>query len=165
MPNQRDTDIGLGRTSRLADNFTIQEFAVTMHTAFRPGLLECAWEHWVDLKLLATMLQHIRDHFCAPVVIHSGIRSAALNEHLRSIGVPASATSQHMLGQAADFHVRGVDLKEVFDWVRLESGLKFGQLILENDPPAWIHLSTVGSIKRTQHAMTWSRLNGYVTVK
>ena len=160
MPNQRDTDIGLGRTSRLADNFTIQEFAVTMHTAFRPGLLECAWEHWVDLKLLATMLQHIRDHFCAPVVIHSGIRSEALNAHLRAVGLPASRTSQHMLGQAADFHVSGVPLVEVFDFIR-GSDLKWGQLILEGDPPAWIHLSTVGQLERTQQVLTWSRSGGY----
>jgi zinc D-Ala-D-Ala carboxypeptidase len=159
--SQHDTDLGMGRTSRLEANFTIQEFAVTRNVEYRAGLLEAAWEHWTDLKLLATMLQHIRDHFCAPVVVHSGIRSEALNEHLRAMGHPASRTSQHMLGQAADFHVHGVGLVEVFDWIRNESGLKWGQLILEGDPPGWIHLSTVGNLERTQQVLTWSRKGGY----
>ena len=151
---------------QLEPNFTLSEFAVTNHADYRPGLLDSARAHWSPLKRVATMLQAVRDHYGAPVVIHSGIRTPELNAYLRHLGHPASSASQHMLGEAADFHVQGEDLREVFDWIRLESGLKFGQLILEGEPPGWIHLSLVGSrpAERCQQAMTWSQAGGYARV-
>jgi len=88
------------------------------------------------LRALAmTMLEPVREHFNAPVVVHSAYRSPALNKI-----VGGQPSSQHLLGEAADFHVVGVGLEAVFDWVRLDSGLLFGQVILEGRPD-WIHLS------------------------
>ncbi|MBC8425121.1 hypothetical protein H8E07_13440 [bacterium] len=156
MSSQRDTDLDLGRTSRLEPNFTIEELAYTGHTEFAKQNLAFAWEHWSELKRVATMLQHIRDHFGKPVHVHSGIRCPALNDH-----IGGSPSSQHMRGEAADFHVQGVEFVDVFDWIRNESGLKWGQIILEGDPPSWIHMSLVGQLERTQQVLTWKPGEGY----
>lgn len=89
---------------------------------------------------LAQMLQIIRDQFASPLIVHSGYRCLELN---RAIG--GALHSQHMRFEAADFHVTGFSLRDVFDWIR-GSGIAFGQLILEGyDPPkgqsSWVHLS------------------------
>ena len=57
---------------------------------------------------LVQLLQNIRDHFGAPVVITSGYRTAAHNA-----AVGGSKSSQHLLGRAADFYVEGVDVATV----------------------------------------------------
>ena len=57
---------------------------------------------------LVQLLQSIRDHFGAPVVITSGYRTAAHNA-----AVGGSKSSQHLLGRAADFYVEGVDVATV----------------------------------------------------
>lgn len=88
-------------------------------------------------KLCETLLEPLRAHFGKPVVIHSGYRCPDLNA-----AIGGSSTSQHPKGEAADFHVVGVSLQEVFDWIRKESGLPFGQVILEGKIPLWVHLST-----------------------
>jgi len=156
MTSPTESDMSLGRPSRLEPNFTIEELAYTGHTEFAKQNLAFAWEHRSELKRVATMLQHIRDHFGQPVFVHSGIRCPELNAH-----IGGSPTSQHMKGEAVDFHVQGVELVDVFDWIRNENGLKWGQLILEGDPPSWIHLSLVGSLKRTQQVLTWKPGEGY----
>ena len=57
---------------------------------------------------LVQLLQSIRDHFGAPVIITSGYRTAAHNA-----AVGGSKSSQHLLGRAADFYVEGVDVATV----------------------------------------------------
>lgn len=96
------------------------------------------------LVQVATLLEAVRAHFGAPVIVHSGYRSPAVNAAIGG----ASKTSQHMLGEAADFHVEGVDLEAVWRWIGWDSGLAFGQVILEGhrpDRPSWVHLSIPGS--------------------
>ena len=58
---------------------------------------------FVDSELVQ-VLQAIRDHFGAPVVITSGYRTAA---HNRAVG--GSRSSQHLLGRAADIQVQDTD--------------------------------------------------------
>ena len=62
---------------------------------------------FVDRELVQ-VLQAIRDHFGAPVVITSGYRTPAHNAK-----VGGSKSSQHLLGRAADFYVEGVDVATV----------------------------------------------------
>ena len=62
---------------------------------------------FVDSELVQ-VLQAIRDHFGAPVVITSGYRTA---EHNAAVG--GSKSSQHLLGRAADFYVEGVPVATV----------------------------------------------------
>jgi uncharacterized protein YcbK (DUF882 family) len=102
-------------------------------SAMFPQLLEKA------SILCNTLLEPIRVHYGSPLIIHSGYRCLTLN---KAIG--GSKTSQHCLFEATDFHIVNIPLQTVFDWIRKESGLKFGQLILEGwsgGYPSWIHIS------------------------
>ena len=57
---------------------------------------------------LVQVLQAIRDHFGAPVVITSGYRTAA---HNRAVG--GAVYSQHQYGRAADIRVSGVPVEQL----------------------------------------------------
>ncbi len=97
------------------------------------------------VDLCATLLEPIRARF-GPVVVHCGFRGPTLNAATRG----SSKTSQHLKGEAVDFHCPGAALQDVMRWIVCESGLKYGQAILEgrNGPPTWIHLS-LGTPYRT----------------
>jgi zinc D-Ala-D-Ala carboxypeptidase len=82
-----------------------------------------------------TLLEPLRAHFGRPVMVHSWFRCPDLNA-----AIGGSATSQHPKGEAVDFHVAGVPLVDVFDWIRHE-GPPFGQVILEGKIPSWVHWS------------------------
>ena len=62
---------------------------------------------FVDSELVQ-VLQAIRDHFGAPVVITSGYRTAA---HNRAVG--GAVYSQHQYGRAADIRVPGVPVEQL----------------------------------------------------
>lgn len=93
-------------------------------------------------KLIHYVLQPIRMHFNAPVIITGGYRSQGLWQKLKELGRNPSKTSQHLTGQAADFIVRGKNAKEVFNWIK-SSGIEFDQLLYEFDSQGnvWIHIS------------------------
>ena len=88
--------------------------------------------------LATTLLEPVRAKF-GPVSIHSAYRSAAVNA-----AIGGSKSSQHMKGEAADFHCASATLETVMRWIVVESGLHYGQVILEGHTagePTWIHLS------------------------
>lgn len=88
--------------------------------------------------LCSSLLEPVRNRF-GPVSIHSGFRSEAVNAK-----IGGSKTSQHMRGEAADFHCPNATLEHVMRWIVVESGLAYGQVILEGHTagePTWIHLS------------------------
>lgn len=87
------------------------------------------------------ILEPVRMHFTAPVVVHSGYRSPLVNDR-----VGGSKTSQHVLGEACDFHVIGIDFFSVARFIA--ASLDFDQLILEFCDPSgfgrgWVHCSYV----------------------
>ena len=74
--------------------------------------------------------------------------------------VGGSKTSQHMSGQAADIVVPGVALEVVFSWIVKESGIPFGQAILEGPggKVSWIHVSLgepFRPLAKSRQALTW----------
>jgi hypothetical protein len=88
--------------------------------------------------LCVTLLEPIRLQF-GPVSIHSGYRGPLVNEF-----VGGSKTSQHLKGEAADFHCLNAELEDVMKWIVIQSGLHYGQVILEGHTagePTWIHIS------------------------
>lgn len=137
---------------QISTHFSLQELTRTEMRQFEESNYHAAGQDnrvLTALRALSlTLLEPVRLHFNAPVVIHSAFRSIELDYEIKRheheararLGKPPLPTSQHTLGEAADFHVNGVSLEAVFDWVRQDSGLHFGQVILEGRP-SWIHLS------------------------
>lgn len=64
---------------------------------------------------LIDILCKVREHFNAAVVINSGYRCKAHNAK-----VGGAPSSRHTFGDAADFVVRGVKTRQVYDFVKAE---------------------------------------------
>lgn len=82
--------------------------------------------------LALQVLEPVREKF-GPLKIHSGFRSPVHNEE---VGGVEHSFHLYLDDQcAADFSpIRaGVTLKQIFDWMRLESNLPFDRVILEHD--------------------------------
>ena len=124
---------------KLSKNFTWGELTRTGQTALQATNRQEAEQYKPALQALAQLLQAVRDHF-GVLRVNSAFRGPSVNA-----GAKGSSKSQHLVGQAVDFVPlsEGVTLEQVFDWIRFDSGLKFGQLILERPSPSsrWIHLS------------------------
>lgn len=92
-------------------------------------------------KLATDLLEPIRAKF-GPIRINSAFRG---QESGVNAAVGGSKTSQHMLGEAADIVASAVSVEELHRWICAESGLAFGQCILERSspskPPSWVHVS------------------------
>lgn len=91
--------------------------------------------------LCLNVLEPVRKHFGRPVIINSGYRSPAINSK-----VGGSSTSQHMLGEAVDFEIPGIDNRDIAEWI--SQNIAFDQLILEfyepgNPSSGWVHCSYV----------------------
>jgi hypothetical protein len=122
----------------LSAHFTFDELTRTSQTALQATNRAEAQAFLPALRELAAMLEVIRGHFGKPVKINSGFRSASTNA-----ATPGSSkTSQHTKGEAADIEIPGVDDAELHRWIVTESGLRYGQCILERPPGrSWVHLS------------------------
>lgn len=119
----------------MTPNFTLRELTVTTTgIANQPREFEL-----VKLFYLATfLLEPIRARW-GPLNVTSAFRSPQVNA-----AVGGKAEGQHPHGEAADFRParRAVMLEEVFRWIVLDSGLIYGEAILEVDPEdRVIHLS------------------------
>ena len=141
---------------QLSEHFTLGELLVTEHRTLLAENRSPPLAVVVALRALArTTLEPIRQNFGAALIVHSGYRCRAVNE-----AVGGSITSQHMKGEAADFHIVGVSLRDVFDWIRIESSLPYGQVILEpGTRPAWIHVSLGEPYRvrgRCRQALLWT---------
>lgn len=86
------------------------------------------------LLLIVDCLQPIRNYIGKPMIISSGYRSTRLNGHPLINGKP---NSQHTIGQAADFTIKGMTPKQIIEKVKA-SGVEYDQLI---DELCWVHIS------------------------
>ena len=138
----------------LSPHFTFEEMTRTGQTALQEKNREEAKAFIKPLTELAELLEVIRTHFGKPLKINSAFRGLAVN----SATPGSSKTSQHMKGEAADIEMPGVDDAELHRWICKESGLKYGQCILERPPgKSWVHVSICGSrdVKRCNEALTF----------
>ncbi len=143
---------------KLSKNFSLAEFTRS-DTARRLGIdNDPSGAHLQNsMDLFEYVIQPVRDHF-GPTQISSGYRSAALNR-----AINGSSRSQHSRGEACDFECKGVDNKEVVDWIIDE--LSFDQLILEfyddSDINAgWIHCSYVNEALNRNQVLRANKLVG-----
>ena len=135
---------------KLTTNFSLAELTASQ-VAARKGIPNNPTAGQIEnlKKLCESILQPIRNHYDAPVIISSGYRSAEL-----CINIGSSMNSQHAKGQAADLQVVGVDNKSLAKYIK--ENLDFDQLILEfykeSEGPhsGWVHVSYVGKENRKQ---------------
>ena len=138
----------------LSPHFTFEELTRTGQTSLQAKNREEAKAFTKSLTELAELLEVIRAHFGKPVKVNSAFRGQAVNDATPG----ASKTSQHMKGEAADIEIPGVDDAELHRWIVKESGLKYGQCILERPPGrSWVHVSICGTRdpKRCGEALTF----------
>lgn len=74
----------------------------------------------VNSKLI-DVLEDVRNHFNAPVYISSGCRC---QQHNQNVG--GKPNSQHLLGNASDIKVNGIEPKAVADYLESKYPDKFG---------------------------------------
>lgn len=85
-------------------------------------------------QLCCKVLDPIREEF-GRTIITSGYRNVAYN---KSVG--GASKSQHVIGQAADFIIKGTNLKDVYKWII--NNLEYDQVIFEvSGNKKWIHIS------------------------
>ncbi|MGH7936118.1 MAG: D-Ala-D-Ala carboxypeptidase family metallohydrolase [Chthoniobacterales bacterium] len=99
--------------------------------------------------LCSVILEPIRAKFNSSITVTSGYRDPAANAATHGV-----AHSQHEATAnycAADFAIGGQDMRAAFDWIRLESGLPFDQLILEHGASGdIIHISWAKAFQRRE---------------
>ena len=155
------------RTSKLSPHFTLAELLPTNVPEDDVPL-----DVHTNLEMLATeILEPMRVALALPLHIHSGYRPPTHNA-----AVGGKPSSDHMTGNAADFHVDGTPEStwqqstiHAYHWLMTEMAGRFGQIILEdhrkhygNPAKLWIHVSnttprhpgTEGDVNRL--LLSWS---------
>lgn len=124
---------------KLSHNFTLAELTKS-ETAIRRGINNTPPPSVIEnlQQLVTHVLQPIRDKF-GPLIVTSGYRSRQLN-----VAIGGSATSDHVLGMAADIEAPALDNKVLAQYI--QNNFKFTQLILEfyteGEPHSgWVHVS------------------------
>ena len=118
---------------QLSKNFTLEELTHTdtgiSNSPSKKNLLQLE-------ELCTSLLQPIRDKF-GRIHITSGFRSKAVNK-----AVGGKYYSQHTKGEAADIVPLNAKIDKVMAWIVRDSGLQFGQCILEKvGDRQWLHIS------------------------
>ncbi len=115
-------------------NFSISEL-VHSDNAIKAGIDNTPNITQIDnlLNLIFYCLQPIRDKLKKPMIITSGFRCEKLNKIIGGV-----ADSQHLKGQAVDFHVNGMTPAQLIDFI-VKSGVEYDQLI--NEYNKWVHIS------------------------
>ena len=123
---------------KLAPNFSLKEMTASQ-TAERLNIRnEPDQQQLVNLVHLCThVLQPVREHYGKVVTVSSGLRVLDLNRAIKS-----SDKSSHVLGQAVDFEIYGIDNLLVSKFIAEK--LEYDKLILEfysKPNGGWIHCS------------------------
>jgi hypothetical protein len=126
--------------SNVSPHFSWNELTRTGQTALQAANRAEAEQYRASLTKLATdLLEPIRAKF-GPIKVNSAFRGASVN-----VAVNGSKNSQHLRGEAADIVAPAVSVEELHRWICAESGLAFGQCILEKSAPdrpfTWVHVS------------------------
>lgn len=126
--------------SDVSKHFSWTELTRTGSTELQQINREEAEKCRAALTALAnTILEPIRAKF-GPLKVNSAFRGPSVNAK-----VGGSKTSQHLRGEAADIVAPSVTVEELHRWIVTESGLPYGQCILEKTAPArpysWVHVS------------------------
>ncbi|MDG6079739.1 DUF882 domain-containing protein [Erythrobacter litoralis] len=139
----------------LSPHFTLAEMTASQTAARRDIPNDPPPAVIANLRTLCIeVLEPVRTHFDRPVVVSSGYRSPILN---RAIG--GSGSSQHCLGEAADFTVPGVGVLDLAQW--MQRNLNYDQLIYEYG--RWVHVSYRHGRLRNMELTAKYGVRGYLT--
>ena len=119
---------------RLSEHFSLEELTHS-DTATRLGIDNTPTVEVIDnLTFLANELEYVRNLLGHPMLVSSGFRCNALNDHLGS-----KRTSSHTQGLAIDFICPNFgNPRSICDAIILAK-VNYDQVILEYD--RWVHLS------------------------
>lgn len=129
---------------QLTPHFSLSELTVTSHKKYQELNLSDAKANIGKMYFLAGFCEAIREIIGRPMIISSGYRCPELNK-----AVGGTLFSQHQLAEAVDFTCKSLQPKTIFNIIK-KSGLKFGQMILEQNKDGskkWVHIS-IGSDKQ-----------------
>ena len=132
---------------RLSKNFTLFELTYS-DTASKLGFKNLPTQEEIrNLGALAqNVLQPLRDTLGKPITITSGFRNKLLNQK-----VGGASNSQHLYGQAADIIVLGMEVEDLYNYIK-NSNLIYDQLILEQTKKdKWVHISYNKKFNRRQN--------------
>lgn len=128
-------------TKDVFEHFDLREFinkkdeqALNTLTFEAVGSLAC---------LVGNVLHPLREHFCCPVIITSGYRSPDYNRKVGGV-----SNSQHCLGEAVDFYVKGCGLQDVYSYI--QNSLPYDQLGI-NVGKWFIHVSCKPILSENRH--------------
>jgi zinc D-Ala-D-Ala carboxypeptidase len=131
----------------ISDHFTWEEATVTQQPLPNQPTPEAA----AQLVHTFQEMERVRA-LCGPVLVRSAYRSAEVN---RAVG--GAPNSQHCQGEAVDFTVRDLSVREVCRRIKASS-IQYDQIIGE---PSWIHISFVhGGRAARRQALTTRIVNG-----
>ena len=141
---------------RISEHFTLEELCFS-EAAARLGLDNTPSPTAIaNLRRVAVVMERVRTQLGdRPIVVHSGYRSAEVNQT-----VGGAATSAHCCGLACDFVCSAFGTPAEVALAILNSNIEFDQLILEY---GWVHIGLAheGSLIRrevlTKHSpwATW----------
>lgn len=119
---------------KLSPHFSLEELTHS-DTAVRLGIDNTPTVEIIDnLTFLANELEYVRNILCHPMLVSSGYRSYALNDHLGS-----KRTSSHCAGLAVDFICPSFGNPQSVVEAIVLANVNYDQVILEFDK--WVHLS------------------------
>ena len=128
---------------RLSPHFSLEELTHS-DTATRLGIDNTPTVEIIDnLTFLANELEYVRDILSAPMLVSSGYRSYALNDHLGS-----KRTSSHCKGLAVDFISPSFGNPHSVVEAIVLANINYDQVILEYG--RWVHLSFHPTAPRKQ---------------
>ena len=142
----------------LSPHFTLAEMCESQ-TAEKHGIANIpSSEAAANMRRLCEgCLEPLREALGLPIIITSGYRTKALNNHI----LHSARKSQHVSGQAADFYVEGASRRELlikaFHLIIVNEDIDYDQLILY---PTFIHVSYVS---RTANRHKLTKANGHGT--
>lgn len=104
--------------------------------------------------LIINILEKLIIKFKVKPTIHSFYRNETLNKF-----IGGASNSQHLYGQACDLTIVGHNLREIFDYIKLN--MNYDQVILEKN--SWIHIS-YSKIRNRKQALIFDG-KSYTVVK
>jgi len=126
------------KSPMLTKNFTSSELAC-------PCCNQC-----VVTGRLITALQSLRDSVQRPITVSSGYRCRILNEQ-----VGGSSQSQHLQGTAADIHIKGMSIRQMYDAaLKIPEFAQGGIGVYPKE--LFIHVD----VRQTKKPARWARING-----